>query len=112
MVPKTDYLSETAGSKRPEKLRSHSLLPRANRVRNGHFSSPEEPVPMAIPPAFRPTSAVKNCRFRCLLRRQRQQRFRIAGRHHEVVDARHDLGAETGTVEHAVMPDALLHIVH
>ncbi len=63
MVPKTDYLSETAGSKLPEKLRSHSLLPWANRVRNGRFSSPEEPVPAAIPPVFSPDIRSENCRF-------------------------------------------------
>src|ERR1700760_3404015 len=63
MGPKPDYLSETDGSKPPEKLRSHSLLPRVNRVRNGRFSNPEEPVPAAIPPAFAPDIRSENCRF-------------------------------------------------
>ena len=47
-----------------------------------------------------------------LFGRRGQRRLRIRRRQHEIGDARHDLRAETRTVEHAVMADALLHVVH
>ena len=37
MVPKPDYLPETRGSGPPEEVRSQSLFPEPNRVRNGRF---------------------------------------------------------------------------
>ena len=45
-------------------------------------------------------------------RRGGQRSLRIRRRHHEIGDAWHDFRFEAGTVEDAVMPDALLHVMH
>ena len=51
MVPKPDYLEGTGGSRAPEKVRSQSLFPRANRVQNGPFSGPPDgPFPGLFTP--------------------------------------------------------------
>jgi len=46
--------------------------------------------------------------FRC----RGQCGLRIRRRHHEIGNARHDFRFEARSVEHAVMADALLHVMH
>src|SRR5665213_4405954 len=47
-----------------------------------------------------------------LFRSSHQGRLHTRRRHHEIGNARHDFGFEARSVEHAVMSDALLHVMH
>src|SRR5882762_8238022 len=51
-------------------------------------------------------------RNRRLFRRRSQRGLGARSRHHEIGNSRHDFGPEARSVEHAVMSDAFLHVMH
>jgi hypothetical protein len=49
---------------------------------------------------------------RCLFCGSSQRPLRACRRHHEIGNPRHDFRFEAGTVEHTVVSDAFLHVMH
>src|SRR5215468_8309419 len=89
----------------PQKLRGDSLLERYPNTANlaGTWDPPAAPAG----PDFQRES--RKCR---LFGRESERRLGIRRRNHEIVDARHDFRLEARAVEHAVVSDALLNVLH
>ena len=112
MGPEPVFSVGTGGPNDLEGLRSQSLL------QSGQISPSGQRRKGVLNP--RPGSIWKhfarkrrlNASVRGLFGGDREPSLRIHRRHHEVVDARHDFRAKAGTVEHAVVSDALLHVVN